>query len=281
MPLMRSSFFRTAVAVAVAAAGAMTASVIGFFFLPDETINQPASQAGSSQIITQLVPRTKTLNFEPPKVGTYKLPIIKPAGDGEIIGIDGKVSHLAQHMKGRIIILSFIHTHCRDEKGCPLARATLFDAHNASKHMPHIAKNAKFISLSFDPVRDTPDIIKSYANPVLGDPEAKQKVPWSFFTTKSEVQLKPILTAYGQVIGPSFDPEVISHVLRLYLIDRKGRVRNIYGLDSLDPRLMFADIEALLMEEKEGCKRRNRQLGSKGPRVKLTTPSKPRAPAQN
>ena len=281
MPLMRSSFFRTVVAVAVAAAGAMTASVIGFFFLPDETINQPASQAEISQIITPLVPPSKTLNFEPPKVGTYKLPIIKPAGDGEIIGIDGKVSHLAQHMKGRITILSFIHTHCRDEKGCRLARASLFDAHNASKHMPHIAKNAKFISLSFDPVRDTPDIVKSYANPVLGDPEAKQKIPWSFFTTKSKTELNPILKAYGQVIGPSIDAEIISDLLRLYLIDRKGRVRNIYGLDSLDPRLIFADIETLLMEEKEGCRRRNRQLGSKGPGVELTTPSKSRTPAQN
>ena len=34
-------------------------------------------------------------------------------------------------------------------------------------------------------------------------------------------------------------------------IDRQQRVRNIYGLDFLDPRLLMADVQTLLLEERQ------------------------------
>ena len=33
-----------------------------------------------------------------------------------------------------------------------------------------------------------------------------------------------------------------------FLIDRDGNIRNIYGSDTLDPRLVLADVRSLLME---------------------------------
>jgi protein SCO1/2 len=240
----KRSFMTIGLAFAIAACGGvlLTAS-------PDRRDDKTRA-ARSAAVIARLFPRSEDHDFAAPQPGTYKLPVIKPAGDGEIIGIDGEATTLAQQMKGRITILSFIYTMCSDEKGCPLATARLFDAHDVSKQLPEIARNARFITLSFDPARDTPAAIKSYASAVIADPEYEKKAPWSFFTTRSAEQLKPILSAFGQVIHPSNDGETISHLLRLYLIDRKGDIRNIYGLGFLDPRLMLADIETLLMEEK-------------------------------
>jgi hypothetical protein len=37
----------------------------------------------------------------------------------------------------------------------------------------------------------------------------------------------------------------------VYLIDRQQRIRNIYGLDFLDPRLLLADVRTLLQEDRE------------------------------
>ena len=55
--------------------------------------------------------------------------------------------------------------------------------------------------------------------------------------------------AFGQPVrrapGEGAD---IAHLLRVYLIDRQRRVRNIYGLGFLDPRLLLADVRTLLGE---------------------------------
>jgi protein SCO1 len=39
------------------------------------------------------------------------------------------------------------------------------------------------------------------------------------------------------------------HILRVFLIDREGRIRNIYSSATLDPRLVLADVKTLLLEE--------------------------------
>jgi len=103
--------------------------------------------------------------------------------------------------------------------------------------------------LSFDPRRDTPETMRDYGQSVLEDEDRAAKMEWAFLTTASGAELSPILDAYGQAIGIAGDPETIKHVLRVYLIDRRGRVRNVYGLGFLDPRLLLADVETLLMEE--------------------------------
>ena len=42
-----------------------------------------------------------------------------------------------------------------------------------------------------------------------------------------------------------------NHTLRVYLIDRERRIRNIYSTGTLDPRLVLADIRTLLSEKSE------------------------------
>jgi cytochrome oxidase Cu insertion factor (SCO1/SenC/PrrC family) len=110
---------------------------------------------------------------------------------------------------------------------------------------------AQFVSLSFDPLNDTHESMQAYggkhAQP--GGP-----LPWHFLTTRSMRQLKPILDGFGQEIEVEQDERnrptrTISHMLKLYLIDREGRVREIYSTAFLHPEAMLNDIRTLLMEE--------------------------------
>ena len=103
--------------------------------------------------------------------------------------------------------------------------------------------------LELRPQRDTPEALASYAHAAIADPDGKRKVPWSFLTTRSKADLKPILEHYGQPVAPRHGSDQLNHLLRLYLIDRKGQIRNIYGLGMLDPRFLLADIESLLLED--------------------------------
>jgi cytochrome oxidase Cu insertion factor (SCO1/SenC/PrrC family) len=51
------------------------------------------------------------------------------------------------------------------------------------------------------------------------------------------------------------DPQgPLYHTLRVFLIDREGRIRNIYSSGTLDPRLVLADVKTLLLEEEKTSK---------------------------
>ena len=206
--------------------------------------------AGHENQNTGLYENSGEAEFKAPKPGSYTLHPIKPAGDGQVLNHLGQATTLKKLMAGRISIVSFIYTSCDDAKGCPLATAKLFDLHDLSINEPEIAKNARLISLSFDPAHDTPEVMKSYGYAAIADDDAQKKIPWDFLTTASKKDIDPILEQYGQVIDKRGTGSAISHLLRVYLVDRAGQVRNIYGLGFLDQRLLIADIKTLLIEEK-------------------------------
>jgi protein SCO1/2 len=59
--------------------------------------------------------------------------------------------------------------------------------------------------------------------------------------------LRPVLAAYDKWTRPQPDGE-IDYPTRLYLIDRRGRIREIYSISFFDERQAFLDIQALLRE---------------------------------
>jgi hypothetical protein len=72
-------------------------------------------------------------------------------------------------------------------------------------------------------------------------------------TCETEAAPAPILAGYNQWVLRDYDEEgrylgSISHLLRVYLIDRKGRIRNIYSPSFLHADILYADIATLLLE---------------------------------
>lgn len=195
---------------------------------------------------------TSSFDFAPPDPGTYSLPPIKAAADGDILDGAGKRRRLFDLMDGRIVVLSFIYTRCTAPGGCPLATATLFDILDETVGDTTMAGGLRLISLSFDPLHDVPEVMAQYGAAAALRPEPKP--PWDFVTCESDAALAPILKDYGQWVGRFADPSdpdaALPHVLRVYLIDRNKMVRNIYGVGFLDPRLVVADIRTLLLEQR-------------------------------
>ena len=264
--------FTSARSTSLTAVAVLAAIAVVFFFQggfsssrqPKETeadsapAGQSAAQSASQSAATPLArderlsvlfPRTEEFDFEAPEPGTYKLPTIKQAGDGTVLDIAGQATTLRQEFAGKITLLSFIYTRCSDTHGCPLATALLFDIFDVSQRSPRLAQNTKLITVSFDPARDDPQAMRDYGAPALNDQDRAKKMPWSFLTTATRDDLQPILESYGQAVSIATDSDTLKHVLRMYLIDRQGRVRNVYGLGFMDPRLLLADVETLLIEE--------------------------------
>jgi cytochrome oxidase Cu insertion factor (SCO1/SenC/PrrC family) len=196
------------------------------------------------------LPRDSDYDYDPPVPGSYSLPVVKAAADGAIFDSSGKPLNLRDLTHGRITVLSFIYTRCAAMKACPYAAGVLNQLHLLSVDDPTLAKNMRLVSISFDPDYDTPQRLAAYSETFL---EEKSGCEWRFATAKSHAELESILAAYGQAVDKranASDPQgPLYHTLRVFLIDREGRIRNIYSSGTLDLRLVVADVKTLLLEE--------------------------------
>ena len=147
-----------------------------------------------------------------------------------------------------IVLLSFIYTRCSDAEGCPLATAVLHGVGARVGREPEVSRRLRLLSLSFDPEHDTPDVMRAY-----GRSFARDGSDWRFLTTASEAELSPLLEAYAQTRVPELDEAgretgAFAHLLRVFLIDRDRKIRQIYSASLLDADALLADIKTLLLE---------------------------------
>ena len=179
--------------------------------------------------------------------GSYDLPRIEPAAGGRLLDETGAPVELAALFGGRLTILAFLYTRCGDV--CPLAALRLADLQRIAAADPPVARQLQIVSLSFDPEHDTPDVMADYAE-LMRQPDITAP-RWLFLTATGRAEIAPLLKAYNQPVARKAEPDdpggPLSHLLRVFLIDGDGFIRNIYSADFLDPRLLMNDIRTLQM----------------------------------
>lgn len=200
--------------------------------------------------VVPLAPGYQPLGFRAPTPGSYILPPLGTADDGAVLLSDGSSATLHELFGSKLVLLSFIYASCSDVNGCPLATAVLHRVQSTLRARPEVARELAVLSLSFDPRRDTPEVMRRY-----GASFADPAVSWEFLTASSEETLRPILDAYGQSVSVEIGPDgqplgTLSHVLRVFLIDRSRNIRNVYSVSFLHADTLMSDIETLLLEEK-------------------------------
>lgn len=188
--------------------------------------------------------------FTAPPAGSYRLEVIQRAPRGTVLDLDGKAGPLSPHVSGKISLLSFVYTYCVDPIGCPLAFQTFVDLRKRLLASPALARQVRFVSVSFDPTNDTPAAMRAYAGP-LADP--RSLLEWQFLTTRSVSELKPMIDDAGQDVSVTLNAQgkptrLFNHLLKIFLIDAKGQVREIYTTAYLLPDVLFNDIKTLAME---------------------------------
>lgn len=194
------------------------------------------------------------LEYDPPSAGSYVLHRIMPAPDGRVVGVDGRPGRLSDYTRGKITLLGFIYTTCVDPEGCPLAYRVFDSLKNAIGSTPRMHGKVRLVTLSFDPARDTPEAMREYAGSRASD--EKGGLRWYFLTTRSARELMPLVEGFGQDIRVTWDRSggkprrELSHVLKVFLIDPAGDIREIYSSMFLHPQIVLNDIETLLTEEK-------------------------------
>lgn len=128
--------------------------------------------------------------------------------------------------KGKITLMTMVFTHCPDI--CPM---TTHNMHLIEQKIPdEIIDQVKLVVISFDPNRDTPSVLRKYAE--LRDYDLNR---WSLLSgddqNTKEVMLKFDVKAIFTDSTSSDDGELsynIIHTDRMSLIDQNGRLRNTY-----------------------------------------------------
>lgn len=121
--------------------------------------------------------------------------------------------------KGEALAIDFIFTTCPFPTMCPRLSQNFSDAQKKLSEMPNAPTNWQLLTISFDPEKDTPAILKGYAERHHYDP-----AHWSFLTG----DLMEI-TAIAEQFGQTFWREngSISHNVRTAIIDANGKVQKI------------------------------------------------------
>lgn len=191
-------------------------------------------------------------DFVPPAPGSYQLQRIQNCPDGELLDSAARSIRLSSYTTGKITLLTFFYTYCHDPWGCPFAYQTLTGLRQRLLSEPELARRVRFVSVSFDPTHDTPAALAGYGQALKDD-----RFEWRFLTARSVAELMPVLDGFGQDVSVVTDERgrptrTVDHMLKLFLIDAHGIVREIYSLAYLQPQVMLNDIRTLAIDESEG-----------------------------
>jgi cytochrome oxidase Cu insertion factor (SCO1/SenC/PrrC family) len=205
--------------------------------------------AGMPFAQAQLPSRAPTQDFVAPAPGSYALPPIQPAADGWVLEGNWLPRRLSRYTHGALTLLSFVYTYCTDPIGCPLAYATFDTVKRRVLADPALRGQVRLVSLSFDPANDTPEAMRAYG----GEHARGVDLPWHFLTTYSTKLLKPILDDFGQDVEIELDAKgaptrARTHMLKVFLLDRQGQVREIYSTAFLHVDVILNDIRTLALQ---------------------------------
>lgn len=186
-------------------------------------------------------------SFTPPPVGSYELPAVKRVPGFVLRDSTGHVVNTQAVTAGKVSVVSFIYTACPERLGCPLASLALQSLQTRVKD-EGLSSRVALLSISFDASRDTPAALAKYAG-VYG---ADRRL-WRFMTAPSGRVLEDMLDSYGQDRAPVYDERGrftgrYRHVLKVFLVDRDGYIRNVYSAGFLVADLVVNDIKTVLTE---------------------------------
>ena len=222
-----------------------------FVFLLIPSLSYAATDANQKAPAIPLAPGYGKLGYSLAEVGSYNLPTLKDAPNGTVLEETGETVQLHDLYQGKYTLLNFMYSNCKDVNGCPLSSYVFYKIKAAMSKDSQIAAKLRLASLSFDPENDSPEVMKLYGNNFK---YAGNVGEWRFLTTSSVEALNPILQSYNQDIQRQMSvngdqTEDISHILRVFLIDPKLKIRNIYSVGFLHPDLLINDLKTLLLED--------------------------------
>lgn len=164
------------------------------------------------------------------------------APDAHFVDQDGRKRDFAS-FTGQPTVVTFIYTKCPMPTFCPLLDRNFASVQKQLQTDPSLAAlkgKVHLVSVSFDPLTDTPAVLKKHAE-TLG---ADRRV-WTFLTGDRD-EIDRFASRFGvQVVRAENDPRDITHNLRTALLGADGKLVKIYTGNEWTPAQLLADLKGL------------------------------------
>jgi protein SCO1/2 len=168
-------------------------------------------------------------------------PELKPGEsvpDAQFVDQDGRKKAFSA-FKGAPLAVTFIYTKCPLPDFCPLMDRNFAAVQQRLKTDPTL-KPAHLVSISFDPVTDTPAVLKKHAGALKAD-----QARWTFLTG-DRAEIDKFASRFGMAIARApTDPSNITHNLRTAIVDADGKLVKVYTGPDWKPEQLIADLKAL------------------------------------
>ena len=161
----------------------------------------------------------------------------------QLVNQDSNKVVFPNDFRGNITVMSFLYTNCPDV--CPLTTNNLRMLQEQLKK--DNVKGVQFVEVSFDPDRDTPSILKKYAEVRSIDEKNFQLLTGNKKVIDSLLKVMNIYAIPTDTIkydNGGFTYSFI-HTDRITLIDRKSRIRKEYKGSIVDQKEILEDIKSL------------------------------------
>jgi protein SCO1 len=165
------------------------------------------------------------------------LPRIGPAPEFTLTTQDGQRLSL-QELRGKVVAVTFIYASCTDT--CPLLTAKMVQLQN--RFGADFGSKVFFVAVTVDPQRDTPEVLKRYAQAHGAD-----LAGWAFLTGAA-AEILQVTRRYGIYIKKTPLGDV-DHTFLTSLIDQSGILRVQYLGVRFDPEELLRDLQSLVREE--------------------------------
>jgi protein SCO1/2 len=164
------------------------------------------------------------------------LPRIGPAPDFTLTTQEGKRLSLSD-FRGKVVAVTFIYASCADT--CPLLTAKM--AGLQARLGPDFGARVAFVSISVDPERDTPEVLKRYA-----EGHGAKPAGWAFLTG-TPAEIREVARRYG-IYYKKMPRGDVDHTFLTSVIDQRGILRVQYLGVRFDPDELLRDLQSLLPE---------------------------------
>jgi len=142
--------------------------------------------------------------------------------------------------RGRVLLLTFLYTHCPLDDYCPRMSRNFAAIDKTLSANPSLYRQTHLLSISFDPARDTPAVLRNYGGAYTGRFGKENFAHWDF-AVPSAAELPKMEQFFDLGVTPG--PEnTMNHSLSTVLIDKAGKVVAFYHDNDWDPAAVVSQI---------------------------------------
>jgi len=165
--------------------------------------------------------------------------------DFAVVDQNNRRVHL-NSFRGHVLLMTFIYTRCPFANYCPLVSHDFAEIYAQTKKDPKLAKGVRLLTVSFDPLHDTPAVLRQYAESFRSVTGGAPFDRWEFAAAPAK-ELPQMANFFGLTYSNTNGK--IMHSMSTTVIAPDGRVYKWYGGNDWQPSELLADASQVLKQE--------------------------------